>query len=345
MRSDPGAQNIGWFKREFEDDALDLSPSFQRRPLWDDEQASYLIDSILNDFPIPEVYIRSTSTPEGKTVHEVVDGQQRLRSIIKFFQNDLELFGPEVSADLTGLQFEDLEESEKTKFWAYKLAIRQLEATDVEIKEIFRRLNLNVVELNDAELRNADLEGDFISLVEDLADDPWWVDRGIVTVKEIRRMLDVEYVSELLVGLMAGPQDKKKTLDDFYYDYDADFPEASQWRRRFVTTRDVVEDILEDDIRRWRSKSEFYSLFLAVGEYVYEGVRFSASEIAAIQKSLKGFRTKVDAAKKRDNEKDYGVTVHSYADAVTRAASDLSRRVTRIDVIKGIIDKARRKAA
>ena len=63
-----------------------------------------------------------------------------------------------------------------------------------------------------------------------------------------------------LVGLMPGPQDKKKSLDDFYEDLDVVFPEEATWRRRFQRTRDLVEDLFPDKqaLRRWRGKTEFY---------------------------------------------------------------------------------------
>src|SRR6202040_3319169 len=68
-------QKISWFRKEESAGTLDLSPQFQRRPVWTEEQASYLIDTILSGLPIPEIYIRSSSSPQGETCYEVVDGQ------------------------------------------------------------------------------------------------------------------------------------------------------------------------------------------------------------------------------------------------------------------------------
>lgn len=345
VQADATNHPISWIKREYEQDTLDLSPFFQRRPIWNDEQASLLIDSILTGFPVPEIYIRSQSTPEGKTRHEVADGQQRIRSIIKFFTDDLELVGEYIDPELEGNFFSDLNDDEKKKFWEYKLVVRELTATDVEIRDIFHRLNLNTVVLNEPELRHAQLDGEFITTVEELADDRWWVESSVVGVRDVRRMQDVEYVSELLIGLMAGPQDKKKSLDEYYWDFNEEFPKKSIWRRRFNSTRDLVEEILDEDLRRWNGKSDFYSIFLALGAYVVDSRRFSDSEKDAIASSLSTFRQKVDKAKRRDNEEEFSKNVHDYADAVTRAATDLTRRTTRVEVLTEVIERALARAA
>lgn len=345
MKADATNHPVSWIKREYEQETLDLSPAFQRRPIWNEEQQSLLIDSILTGFPIPEIYIRSQSTPDGRTVHEVADGQQRIRSIIDFFTDDLELIGDHVDPDLEGKFFSDLTDAEKKRFWNYKIVVRELTATDIEIRDIFHRLNLNTIELNEPELRHAQLDGEFITTVEELSDDSWWVEASIVSLRDVRRMLDVEYVSELLVGLMAGPQDKKKTLDEYYWDFDDDFPRKSTWRRHFNATRDLVEEILEDDLRRWSGKSDFYSLFLSLGSYVVDGRRFSDTEKDAIATSLDSFRSKVNKAKRKDNQEQFSKDVHSYADAVTRAATDLTRRNSRMEILTAIIERALSRAA
>jgi hypothetical protein len=105
---------------------LDLTPQFQRRPVWTEEQSSYLIDTILSGLPIPEIYLRSSLTPGGDSGYEVVDGQQRIRSVLTFGSNDLELSGDKIGAKWLGKRFEDLSDSEKTAFWDYKIVVRDV---------------------------------------------------------------------------------------------------------------------------------------------------------------------------------------------------------------------------
>ena len=65
--------------------SLTLSPKFQRRPVWPAGAKSYLIDSIVRGIPVPIIFLRQRTNLETlEPQREVVDGQQRLRTIITF---------------------------------------------------------------------------------------------------------------------------------------------------------------------------------------------------------------------------------------------------------------------
>src|SRR5260370_41190056 len=71
-------------------DALILQPKFQRRLVWLEKPKSYLLDSIARGFPIPPIYIRAILDPNRKkTGREVVDGQQRMQTILDFLEDRL----------------------------------------------------------------------------------------------------------------------------------------------------------------------------------------------------------------------------------------------------------------
>ena len=337
-------QKISWFAREDDSGALDLSPDFQRRPVWSVEQSSYLIDTILNALPFPEIYIRAYTSSSGVTSYEVVDGQQRIRSILEFARNDLTLIGDEISPRLLGKSIDDLSDEEKREFWNYDVVTRELyEATDGDIRDLFRRLNINAVNLNDQELRHAHYTGEFIDTMEDLADDSWWLEHRIVNLQQVRRMLDVEYISELFIVLMAGPQDKKKTIDSYYADFDGEFPDRDDWVKNFRSTRALLEKILpQGELIRWSGKSDFYSLFHIASTYVERQSRWTKQQLTQTTRKLKSFRNNVNQAKRRENTKTFAKYVHSYADAVTRAATDVARRKLRSDVLMNLFKSARR---
>lgn len=342
MKSSATNQKIAWFRREEEQGSLDLTPQFQRRPVWTEEQSSYLIDSILNNLPIPEIYIRSTADPNGALHHEVVDGQQRIRSILLFGSNDLEMTGEDVGPRWLGKRFDDLSDAEKQTFWDYNLVVRDVTgASDVEIRDLFRRLNIHSVVLNDQELRHAKYSGRFLQVMEGLADDEWWLDSGVVTVRQIRRMEDVEFISELFVGLIAGPQDKKKSLDEYYENYDGAMPFASEWVQQFERTRDLIQGLFSPgELRKWSGKSDFYTLFLALAPLAQRSPKVTAVEKEALHAGLQAFRSEVDLAKRKDNRQQFEEDIHEYADAVTRAATDRGRRETRLGIVETRIAKA-----
>jgi hypothetical protein len=345
MDSSATNQKISWFRKEEAAGTLDLSPNFQRRPVWTDEQASFLIDTILNSLPIPEIYVRSSSSPKGETKYEIVDGQQRIRAILLFGSNDLELQGDEVGAKWIGKTFDDLTDAEKTSFWDYKIVVRDVSgATDLEIRDLFKRLNIHSVVLNDQELRHARFSGRFIKAMESLADDEWWLDSRIVNVRQIRRMEDVEFISELFVGVIAGPQDKKKSLDEYYTNFDALMPLESEWCQSFQETRDLIESLLSvEEIRSWSGKSDFYSLFLALGGLTEK--KLTSKQRKTIRAELASFRAQVDQAKRKDNKKKFPNDVHEYAEAVTRAATDLGRREARLRILEKRLAKGMQAAS
>jgi hypothetical protein len=246
-----------------------------------------------------------------------------------------------------GKRFEDLSDTEKTAFWDYKIVVRDVGgASDLEIRDLFKRLNIHSVVLNDQELRHARFSGQFIQAMEELADDEWWVDSGIVSLRQIRRMEDVEYITELFVALIAGPQDKKKTLIDYYANYDAKMPQRSEWVERFEQVRDFIKSLLNrTELRGWSGKSDFYSLFLSMAAFAERKPRLTAAEKAELRAQLAVFRAQVDQAKRKDNKKKFSKDIDEYVEAVTRAATDLGRRETRLRILETRLENSLNKKA
>lgn len=336
MRVAIATQAVSWFKREKDAEKLNLSPEFQRRLVWDASRQSYLIDTILQELPIPEIYMRTITSSEGDTINEIVDGQQRINAVLMFATNDLVLEGDDVSTKWSGRKLSDLAEDLKQRFWGYRFVVRELgQASDAEVRDLFRRVNINSVVLNEQELRHAEFKGSFIKAVEELADDKWWIDVGVVTVNQVRRMLDVEFVSELLVALMAGPQDKKSTLDEYYQNYETDFPDKEKWLLKFKRTRELIsETFTRGQLYSWSGKSDFYSLFLLFSEIEHEGAPLPHESKEKLVSSLMMFREQVDRAKMKGNTAPVPAQAQAYADAVTRAASDLQRRADRLAILE-----------
>lgn len=74
---------IAQFRQYAIDGALNLNPSYQRADVWPTGDAQQLMESILRGIPLPSVIILERSTEEGET-YEIVDGKQRLTSILRF---------------------------------------------------------------------------------------------------------------------------------------------------------------------------------------------------------------------------------------------------------------------
>ncbi|HYN82096.1 MAG TPA: DUF262 domain-containing protein [Gemmatimonadaceae bacterium] len=338
IRVEQSSQTISWFKDRLAEERLEFKPPFQRNPVWLDKHRAYLIDTALRGLPIPEVYIQKETDETGNTVYALVDGQQRIRALIDFTRGEVELmegFTPGRGGDT----WDDLTADEKKAFWNYRLVVREIEgASEADLRDLFQRLNQNTVTLNAQELRNARYKGDFIRTVTDLADQRFWAEQGIVTATEIRRMVDIEFMAELLVGLMHGPQNKKASLDGMFASYEAKVPDKQVWLKEFEAARALTE-LLVPDLRasRWRGKSDYYSLFLASAEINSTG-GLLARKLKKAQVALGNFEKQVTARLSKDgSSRKVPRNVRRYVTAVEKAASDKDRRETRHRVLVDLL--------
>jgi hypothetical protein len=198
---------VAWFWSRLNDNTLNMKPPFQRNPVWQDTQKAYLIDTILRGYPVPELYLQTVVTAKGEEEHIVVDGQQRVRACLEFISNEFTL--GEESEDFSGCSFDDLDDETKQRIFSYKFVVRTLpNLSDAELREIFGRLNRNNVALNRQELRNATYWGEFITSMTQISQMPFWINSGLFTSNDVRRMLDIEYISELASAFLFGPQNK-----------------------------------------------------------------------------------------------------------------------------------------
>ena len=210
-----------------EEGMLELTPKFQRRSVWSPAARSFFIDSLLRGYPVPPLHIRMLpSALAQRPKREVIDGQQRLRTIFDFMQNKIRL-GRNLHADWASKSFEQLTDEQRERLKLSQFHVYQYQAIDDEtVLEIFARLNTYSVRLNKQELRNGKYFGEFKHLVYNLSRDylSFWRTNHVFGESAIARMLEAEFVSELLVLQFDGFQDKKGSLDSYYAGLDEDWP-------------------------------------------------------------------------------------------------------------------------
>jgi hypothetical protein len=348
-------QTVSWFYQRASEGTLVLNPPFQRRPVWTRRQQSHLVESILMGLPIPEIYLQQRTKPDGTTQHVVVDGQQRITAVLQFIGTDseegFELQYLSEDSAWGNRALTDLTEEEKSRFFGHRLAVRMLDnVTDEEVKDLFRRLNKYLTKLSAQELRNATYSGPFVKLAENLAEDPYWVENRIVSPQGIRRMGDIEFVSELVIGVMHGPQGgSAKTLDDYYAQYEGyetEIPDQASARRRFGRTLDTIQEVLPDiKVIRWHNKTDFYTLFVAVAHMLRDHT-LPERQQRPLATSLAAFAHNI-SMRLSDEAADVPDTAVRYVRAVEKGSSDKSRRAARHQAMLEVISQhfRRRRAA
>lgn len=340
---DTTTHSVSWINKRDKDGELEIRPAFQRKPVWTDKQKAYLIDSILRGYPIPELYIQEYTNSNGDDKFVVVDGQQRIRACLDFIKGRfcLESDDQEIS-QWEDFYFDDLNDEDKKRFFGYNLVVRKLpEMPELELRAVFKRINRNVVALNKQELRHATYWGKFIKCCEDLANEDEWSMFGIFTPNDFRRMLDVEFVSELVVAFVSGVQNKKNNLEKHYISFEEEFERDKEVRTAFRRTLSEISAVLPDLERsRWKKKSDFYTLFHVFVERS-KSFPLSSGDRKKLSRKLENFSGKVEVFfADADGDVKHDRSVRSYCASVQRAASDLGNRRTRKKILDELFNDA-----
>lgn len=332
-------RTVAWIKRAVDSDALQIKPPYQRNPVWLVPQKSSLMDTILRGYPVPELYMQDVTDAKGAEKHYVVDGQQRIRACMDFVTGDFEI-APDESSDYGEMTFDDLSDEDKKRVWGYSFVVRLLpEVPEEELRDIFKRLNRYNIALNRQELRHATYWGEFISSMEGLAEAEFWVTSGVFSANDFRRMLDVEFISELAIAVLHGPQNKKASLDRWYKTYEEEFEDRDQIEQTFEHVLGELGVILPD-IRttRWRRASDFYTLFTTFAHHRSELPLTKDGRNLAREKLL-DFGVQVTAALATNPAEGVkpSASAKRFAASVQKAASDLARRRQRAKELEALL--------
>jgi hypothetical protein len=333
-------RTVAWIKRALDADILDLRPPYQRNLVWLDPQKSSLIDTILHGYPVPELYMQDLIDSKGNERHFVVDGQQRIRACMEFVDGEFELDKDE-SPRYAEMTFDDLSDEDKKKVWGYPFIVRLMpDIPEDEMRDIFKRINRYNMALNKQELRHATYWGAFITCMEGLANHEYWVSSGVFSANDFRRMLDVEFISELAIAVLHGQQNKKASLDRWYRTYEQEFDDRAEIEERFERVLGEFNAAIPDiKSTRWRRTSDFYTLFTTFAAHS-DRLPLSQAGRAATRSRLLEFGVEVTAA--LASQAPVGVKVSAgaerYARNVERAASDLARRQQRTKELELLLD-------
>lgn len=160
LKTDRLDMSFGELMNMFEEGDLFITPEYQRVFRWSDFQQTRFIESVLLGIPIPPVFVAEDK--EGKW--EVVDGLQRLSTILAFFglleempsKNHSTLTEGELVPELEGLVLDTLPLKLKTtiKRSVCRVEIVRWDSLEDIRYELFNRLNTGATPLSDQEIRN-----------------------------------------------------------------------------------------------------------------------------------------------------------------------------------------------
>lgn len=330
MDRDSNFQMLSWFTDQYRVGNLDLEPPYQRKSIWNNDYKVYFIDTILRNFPCPTIFLAVEVSPSGLTKYHVVDGKQRLLTVFEFIKGEFAISAEYSDPDYADKYFSQLPEEIKRKFWGYKFTIEYLkEANRGDLNQCFDRLNRNVARLNAQELRHARYAGAFITYATQLSDDPFWADMGISTSSRIRRMLDIEYISEIFLVVMHGIQDGREHLDKYYACYDEEIPDLEVNRRKYEVCKNLIAN-LDLYKTRYRNLADLYSLWSAMSKLYDDNGGSLEINVERTRENLLQFADRI-----RDDLGD--MYAQEYAWVVRQASNSIRSRQIREDALKGLI--------
>jgi Protein of unknown function DUF262 len=325
---------------------LDLRPPFQRNAVWRPLLKSSLIDSLLRGYPVPALFLQDRTDPSTfKRRIVVVDGQQRLRTILSYVDIDCltdaderdefklsALHDPE-RGDAT---FADLSKVDRNQILTSRLTFYSVDSSvsEAELLEIFRRMNTYGAKLNAQELRNAKFEGVFKEIAYRLAGDffDYWSEWKTLNGQEIAEMRDAEFTSDLMLLALEGSKATSASrLDSTYEKYEDEFPLADACAKRVSGVMEVLSKVFHEHapVRRLTKRMWVYSFFDAI-QQIRLGGPLEGKKIPKRELSLKTLR---QVAYGVNAELEAGEIPEELSKATRGAANDKQSRDVRAEYL------------
>ena len=320
-------------------------PEMQRKYVWDKNEASRFIDSILLGLPVPSIFLAKTDDEKRL----IVDGYQRIMTVFDFVKRGV--FGGDgksfslsnsdiINARWRGKTFQELQPEEQRKIRnspIHAIVFEQKEPKDdTGMYQIFERINTSGRSLKPQEIRNCVYHGKFNKLLLELNKYEAW--RNIFKRSdEDSRMLDVELILRMFAFAYLSKQKEaeQKQINlvkylNVFMKRNGNFNIVSEdeLQTQFKEIFDFLDDSFDDNLFRNGKKSDNDIVFSKkINPAIVDAV-YSATKYVRAIKGLDGY-------KKMDLIERYKKLI---ADDLFQDA--ISKRTTNIEKIKIRMSKA-----
>ena len=241
----------------YEEDEL-VKPELQRKYVWDKQEASRFIESLLLGLPVPSIFLAQSGSQKL-----IVDGYQRIMTVYDYvrgiFTTDQKIFklsnSDKINKRWRNKAFSELSIDDQRQIKSYTIHAIIFEqkhpANDSSLYQIFERINTSGRSLNAQEIRNCVYQGSLNSLLVKLNEYKVW--RELFGTKQAdNRMRDIEFIlrffvmkSDVVQNSTSKQISLKKELNDFMGQY-KDAPEDSleEFKSDFIKTINAIYESL-----------------------------------------------------------------------------------------------------
>ena len=276
---------------------IDIAPDYQRHFVWDSTRQSQLIESILLGIPVPSLFMATNKD----STWEVIDGLQRLTTIINFVGSDavihkmnpeckkLKISGLDKLTSINGLTFEQLPQSLRLMFMTRPIRVTVLnDRSDFGIRyDLFERLNTGGITLHPQEIRNCVFLGRFNDFIKELAESPDFRS----SVKTTKNKALTGSYEELVLKFFSYYQDRnifvhgvKSFLNDYMKKKSKSFKDEKELREVFDNTFNFLKENLPEGIVRGARKNStplvlFEAISVGVADALLEKKQIDAEKL------------------------------------------------------------------
>lgn len=271
--------------------SLDTSPSdFQRKLVWKKQHKYYFIETILANYPFPEVYIASREMDVNNitATEVVVDGQQRLTTIVDYIKGQGDFLKQNKI-----IAFDELDIEKKKNFLNYLVSVRDLKNIKEDVmKEIFQRINNTEYSLNAIEKINAQYgDSEFIVFCKQLIDPDFNVDPKFTDIifeegnrekiinfiqenevfadNDRKRMADLQFMMTLVATLIEDSYFSRNTKAQKYIEeYNEEFVSFKNIENLMIKVTNFMIELHLPKGSYWYNKSNFFTLFIEASKCV-----------------------------------------------------------------------------
>lgn len=309
-----------------ENGSLIARPDFQRRLVWTNKEKIAFIDTVIQGYPFPEIYIAAGAVDEnsGMAVEYLVDGQQRITTLYQYFKG-----AQTIEIPVGFPKYSDLEPERKKEFLQYDVVVRDLGNLSIEeIKSIFQKINSTSYSLNAMEIHNSRFNGEFKSFGEKVAEKEFFNTKMIFTTNDIRRMQDLRYCLILISTMLSGYFDQSSKVEEFLENYNDEFPKALEIEERIDGIMKFIDDCNFDIQSRVWNKSDLFTLIIELDKKYFS--QKNQPDLKQISENLKTFYFQL-------SDKNLTNDLAKYHNAAIQGSNSRSRRIERAEVLRSII--------
>jgi len=339
---------------KIDSDTLDTSPNFQRKLVWKKQHKYSFIDTILMNYPFPEVYIASSEmdVENLKSKEIVVDGKQRLTAIVEYIKGINDFENQQKIKPFTNLTID-----EKREFLNYLVTVKDLKDIGIsKIKEIFQRINSTEYSLNANERLNAQYgDGEFavfckqivdnnynvtiddtdvvLNLVEKTELNIFFVENEIFNDNDKSRMFDVQYIMLIVSTFLEGEYfGRSSKVNDYLEKYNSTFDLYETSLTLLLNSIRIVGKLKFSKRSYWYNKANLFTLIVELSK-----IRLEDIDISKLEFQLLELETKVDLYFSDDESVNITEEEKKYFEVARQGSHEKAARIHRGIVIKKII--------